>query len=65
MPQNEHIELHQKRHGRQLNHFERLRKKEGRAAHARAERAKEFIINTLAAFFSNGFPPKYSFYSES
>jgi len=43
MPQNEHIELHQKRHGYRLNHLERKRKKEGRAAHARADKAKKLI----------------------
>ena len=43
MPQNEHIERWQKLHGRRLNHFEKLRKKEGRAAHARAEKAKKLI----------------------
>ena len=43
MPQNEHIELHRKLHGRRLDHFERKRKKEGRAAHTRAERAKKLI----------------------
>lgn len=30
MPQNEHIELHQKRYGRRLDYFERKRKKEAR-----------------------------------
>ena len=30
MPQNEHIELHRKRHGRRLDHEERTRKKEAR-----------------------------------
>jgi ribosomal protein S8E len=30
MPQNEHIELHRKRHGRQLNYEEKKRKKEAR-----------------------------------
>ena len=43
MPQNDHIELHQKRHGYRLNHLEKKRKKEGRAAHARAEKAKKLI----------------------
>ena len=43
MPQNEHIELWQKRHGKQLDHYERKRKKEGRAAHKRAEKAKKLI----------------------
>ncbi|XP_067934015.1 ribosome biogenesis protein NSA2 homolog [Watersipora subatra] len=41
MPQNEHIELHRKRHGRRLNYEEKKRKKEGREAHTRAEKAKK------------------------
>jgi len=41
MPQNEHIELSIKRHGRRLDHFERLRKKEGREPHTRALKAKK------------------------
>ena len=36
MPQNEHIELYQKRHGKRLDHAERTRKKEAREAHTRA-----------------------------
>eukprot|EP01052_Picozoa_sp_SAG31_P022033 SAG31_NODE_1734_length_7416_cov_2.201449_1_plen_261_part_00 len=39
MPQNEHIELHQKRHGFRFDHFERARKKEARMVHKRAEYA--------------------------
>jgi len=41
MPQNEHIELHQKRHGHRFDHFEKKRKKESRMAHSRATKAKE------------------------
>ena len=41
MPQNEYIELHQKRHGMRLDHFERKRKKEARAAHRRSQFAQE------------------------
>lgn len=41
MPQNEHIELHQKRHGRRLNYEERKRKKEGRLPHEMAEKARK------------------------
>lgn len=41
MPQNEHIELHQKRHGRRLDYEELQRKKEGRMGHMRAEKAKK------------------------
>ena len=43
MPQNEHIELHRKRHGYKLDHLERKRKKEGRAAHDRSKKAKKLI----------------------
>merc|ERR1712157_433139 len=35
--------LHQKRHGYRLNHLERKRKKEGRAAHDRSKKAKKMI----------------------
>jgi len=41
MPQNEHIELHRKRHGRRLDHEERTRKKEAREPRVRAEKAKK------------------------
>ncbi|KAI0232175.1 NSA2 ribosome biogenesis factor [Lamellibrachia satsuma] len=41
MPQNEHIELHRKRHGRQLNYHEKKRKKEGRMPHKMADKAKK------------------------
>jgi len=37
MPQGDYIELHQKRHGFRLDHFERKRKKEARAPHKLAE----------------------------
>lgn len=40
MPQNEHIELHRKRHGYRYDFFERARKKEARAAHSRSKFAK-------------------------
>eukprot|EP00877_Chromochloris_zofingiensis_P001413 jgi/Chrzof1/11272/Cz05g30050.t1 len=43
MPQNEHIELHRKRHGRQLDHQERKRKKEAREVHKRAEYAQKAL----------------------
>lgn len=36
MPQNEHIELSIKRHGRQFDHDERLRKKEAREGHRKS-----------------------------
>lgn len=41
MPQNEHIELHRKRHGYRLDYHERKRKKEGRMPHELAEKAKK------------------------
>lgn len=41
MPQNEHIELAIKRHGRRLDHFEKKRKKEGREPHKQALKAKK------------------------
>ena len=41
MPQNEHIELHRKRHGRRLDYEERKRKREAREPHARSEKAKK------------------------
>ncbi len=37
MPQGDHIELHRKRHGFRLDHFERKRKKEAREPHKLAE----------------------------
>ena len=40
MPQNEHIELHQKRFGRRLDHFERVRKKTARASHEISKKAQ-------------------------
>jgi ribosome biogenesis protein NSA2 len=41
MPQNEHIEEHQKRYGRRLDHAERLRKKEARKVHSDAKKFKK------------------------
>jgi len=41
MPQNEHIELHQKRYGHRLDYHERKRKKEARKPHEMAEKAKK------------------------
>jgi ribosome biogenesis protein NSA2 len=43
MPQNEHIELHRKRYGRQLDHETKKRKKEAREVHKRAEYAKKAL----------------------
>jgi ribosome biogenesis protein NSA2 len=39
MPQNEHIELHRKRHGYRFDYFERKRKKEARMAHTMSHKA--------------------------
>ncbi|KAK3865053.1 hypothetical protein Pcinc_029310 [Petrolisthes cinctipes] len=43
MPQNEHIELHRKRHGRRLDYEERLRKRQAREPHKRSAKAKELF----------------------
>lgn len=43
MPQNEHMELHRKRHGRRFNYEERKRKKEGREPHERSKKAKKLF----------------------
>ena len=40
MPQNEHIELHRKRHGYRLDHHERLRKRIAREPHKAAAKAQ-------------------------
>eukprot|EP00116_Pleurobrachia_bachei_P002862 sb/3463124/ len=41
MPQNEHIELAQKRHGKRFNHEEKMRKKLARSSHSNAIKAKK------------------------
>eukprot|EP00211_Chloroparvula_japonica_P014129 CAMPEP_0119132894 /NCGR_PEP_ID=MMETSP1310-20130426/12538_1 /TAXON_ID=464262 /ORGANISM="Genus nov. species nov., Strain RCC2339" /LENGTH=260 /DNA_ID=CAMNT_0007123561 /DNA_START=73 /DNA_END=855 /DNA_ORIENTATION=+ len=41
MPQNEHIELHRKRHGYRLDHWERQRKREARLPHKQAAHARK------------------------
>lgn len=41
MPQNEYMEEWQKKYGKRLNHDERMRKKEGRAAHERSAMAQK------------------------
>lgn len=41
MPQNEHIELHRRRHGYRLDYHEKKRKKEARAAHEMSDKAKK------------------------
>ncbi|MGH0179738.1 UNVERIFIED_CONTAM: hypothetical protein FKN15_001962 [Acipenser sinensis] len=43
MPQNEHIELHRKRHGYRLDYHEKKRKKESREAHERSHKARKMI----------------------
>jgi len=40
MPQNEHIELHRKRHGRRFDHEEKQKKKEGRLPHILSKKAQ-------------------------
>lgn len=42
-PQNEHIELHRKRHGYRLDHHEKKRKKESREVHERSHKARKLI----------------------
>ena len=51
MPQNEHIELAQKRSGRRLDYEERKRKKEARAPKKRAEQARK--LRGIKAKFTN------------
>lgn len=41
MPQNEHIELHRKRHGYRMDYFERKRKREAREPKRLAEKARK------------------------
>lgn len=41
MPQNEHIELHQKRHGKRLDFYEKQRKKEARMVHTNSRKAQQ------------------------
>jgi ribosome biogenesis protein NSA2 len=43
MPQNEHIELHQKRYGYRLDYHEKKRKKEARSVKKRASTAKKLL----------------------
>lgn len=43
MPQNDYIELWQKRHGRRLDHEERMRKKEARLAHEVSRKAQKLF----------------------
>eukprot|EP01055_Gregarina_sp_Pseudo9_P005372 Gregarina_sp_Pseudo_9__5371@NODE_64_length_4638_cov_86_865188_g59_i0_p2_GENE_NODE_64_length_4638_cov_86_865188_g59_i0NODE_64_length_4638_cov_86_865188_g59_i0_p2_ORF_typecomplete_len259_score44_35Ribosomal_S8e/PF01201_22/3_1e46Enkurin/PF13864_6/3_8e03Enkurin/PF13864_6/0_051DUF3746/PF12562_8/0_23DUF4682/PF15733_5/6_2_NODE_64_length_4638_cov_86_865188_g59_i014332209 len=41
MPQNEHIELHTKRYGRRLDHYEKLRKKQAREPHVISHKVRK------------------------
>ncbi|EGC35826.1 hypothetical protein DICPUDRAFT_32773 [Dictyostelium purpureum] len=41
MPQGDHIELHQKRFGRRLDHYEKVRKKQAREVHKRSAIAQK------------------------
>lgn len=43
MPQNEHIELHQKRYGKRLDYDERKRKKQAREVHKRSAYAQKAL----------------------
>lgn len=43
MPQGEHIELHQKRHGFRLDYHEKKRKKEAREVHKRSKIAQKTL----------------------
>lgn len=43
MPQGDYIELHRKRHGYRIDHFERKRKKEAREVHERASYAQKAL----------------------
>ncbi|KAG8099132.1 hypothetical protein GUJ93_ZPchr0013g35166 [Zizania palustris] len=43
MPQGDHIELHQKRHGRRLDYDERKRKREAREVHRRSKEAQKLL----------------------
>eukprot|EP00963_Diacronema_lutheri_P007391 scaffold649_cov347-Pavlova_lutheri.AAC.30 len=43
MPQGEHIELHRKRYGRRLDHFEKKRKKDARQVHLRSKQAQKAL----------------------
>ena len=42
-PQGDHIELHQKRHGRRLDYEERKRKREAREVHKRSKDARKVL----------------------
>lgn len=51
MPQGDHIELHQKRHGFRLDHFEKKRKKDAREVHERSKQAQK-VLGLKAKLFA-------------
>ena len=62
MPQNEHIELHRKRHGRRLDYEERKRKKEAREPRVRAATAKKLRGLKAKIYNKQRFSEKVWFY---
>ena len=65
MPQNEHIELHRKRHGRRLDYEERKRKKEAREPRVRAATAKKLRGLKAKIYNKQRFSEKVRFYIRS
>lgn len=59
-PQGDHIELHRKRHGYRLDHFERKRKKEAREVHKRSAYAQKvglrYWLGVLGVVFPHCMP---------
>ena len=62
MPQNEHIELHRKRHGRRLDYEERKRKKEAREPRVRAATAKKLRGLKAKIYNKKRFSEKVTFF---
>jgi len=58
MPQNEHIELHRKRYGRQLDHEERTRKKESRQIRVLAKKSQTLRKHKAKMFHKQRFNEK-------
>jgi ribosomal protein S8E len=54
MPQNEHIELHRKRHGTQLNYEEKKRKKEAREVNSNLKQHHVALSVAEASAFAPG-----------
>ena len=52
MPQNEHIELFQKRYGKRFDHEEKTRKREARSVHKKAEYAQKVCFLARNPFLS-------------